>query len=800
VATEKKKIKKPVKPVVQVRFPVWPLGEKQTFWLFFGLSLLLTLILFSRYLFGSELFIFDDVGSDTLTMFFPGLVQSARYCRENGIPGWSFYIGLGDNFYPGTLLSPWHWIYIPMNAATIAYSIAWVQAAILFTTGLVFYRFLREALFSLPVCIVGSMLYAFGGYLVVGSAWYGHSTVIFWMTLALLGFELLLRKKNWWLFIIPFVLMLDVRSYFLILFMIIYSFIRIMDLYSFSWRALFMNYKRMLICGVVALLVSLPFVGGNWHRFAYSPRVSGRVSYSEHLSSVFPFRTASQEHYLTAFFRMISNDALGSANTFNGWKNYLEAPLFYIGLITILLVFQFFALASKKRKILYGAFLGLWVFMIIFPWFRFAFYGFAGDYYKGALSLFIPFSFLFVGLLGFQEIMNGKKPNLVVLGITLVMLLGLIWFPYHEPKVTISQAVQLKASLFLIAYAVLIGWIQNEKFKRIILPSILLVVAVEALVFSWSSFNERGSIHKADIGNKKFQFDHSIEAVDYIKKNDPGLFYRIDKIYGSVKSGYNDGMVQDFFGSKMYQSHNHKNYVRFLDEMGIIDGSQEKNTRWLLGLSNNQYLHPLFSIKYLLSKPNAQVNVNPALYDEVTKTGDVEVYRNKYFLPFGIPFDQYIDYDDFKNVPYDQKQGAIYQGIILEDDAHEGKFQLNKVPFSSMNTSATDLVNLISTLPDKSMKMEYFSQNRIVGSIGLNKPSVVFFSIPFDIGWKAKVDDVKSDLFLADIGFTGLYVEPGNHVIELYYDPPLSKIGWIGFFGAFALGFVIYRYKVQFWK
>ena len=117
-----------------------------------------------------------------------------------------------------------------------------------------------------------------------------------------------------------------------------------------------------------------------------------------------------------------------------------------------------------------------------------------------------------------------------------------------------------------------------------------------------------------------------------------------------------------------------------------------------------------------------------------------------------------------------------------------------------MNTSATDLVNLISTLPDKSMKMEYFSQNRIVGSIGLNKPSVVFFSIPFDIGWKAKVDDVKSELFLADIGFTGLYVEPGKHVIELYYDPPLSKIGWLGFFGAFALGFVIYRYKDQFWK
>ncbi|MBK9984460.1 MAG: hypothetical protein IPP15_19175 [Saprospiraceae bacterium] len=117
-------------------------------------------------------------------MFFPNLVQSARYCRETGIPGWSFYIGVGDNCYPGVLLNPFHWVFIPMDAATIAYSIAWVQASVLFLTGLVFYRFLRVASFSLPVCIVGALLYSFGGYLVVGSSWYGHSIVIFWYTLS----------------------------------------------------------------------------------------------------------------------------------------------------------------------------------------------------------------------------------------------------------------------------------------------------------------------------------------------------------------------------------------------------------------------------------------------------------------------------------------------------------------------------------------------------------------------------------------------------------------------------------------
>src|SRR4030095_1887130 len=243
LATQKKKIKKNVKSTPKQFAYSWPLGEKQTFLLFCSIAFILTLILFSKYLFGTELFIFDDAGSDTISIFYPNLVQAARYVREVGIPGWSFWVGIGSNTYPGFLLSPLSWVYIPMSETTIAYSIAWVQAAILFGTGLIFYTFLKAAKFSSPVCIIGALIYAFGGYLVVGSSWYVHSIAIFWMTLSFLGFELLLRKKNWWLFVIPFILMLDVRAYFLVLFMVLYSIVRILDVYQFSWRELFMGYK-----------------------------------------------------------------------------------------------------------------------------------------------------------------------------------------------------------------------------------------------------------------------------------------------------------------------------------------------------------------------------------------------------------------------------------------------------------------------------------------------------------------------------------------------------------------------------
>jgi hypothetical protein len=200
-----------------------------------------------------------------------------------------------------------------------------------------------------------------------------------------------------------------------------------------------------------------------------------------------------------------------------------------------------------------------------------------------------------------------------------------------------------------------------------------------------------------------------------------------------------------------------------------------------------------------LSKGNAQTDVNPALYKEISKAGDVHIYQNKIFLPFGIPFDQYIDYDDFKNVPVDEKQSAIYQGVVLEDNVLDGQMKLNKIPFASLEGTASAVLDQMHAMSDKSMKMTYFDQNRIIGSIEVAKPSVVFFSIPYDIGWKVKVDDVNSHLVQADIGFTGLYVEAGKHVIDLYYEPPLSKSGWLGYLGAFVIGFGIFRFKEKFW-
>jgi len=125
---------------------------------------------------------------------------------------------------------------------------------------------------------------------------------------------------------------------------------------------------------------------------------------------------------------------------------------------------------------------------------------------------------------------------------------------------------------------------------------------------------------------------------------------------------------------------------------------------------------------------------------------------------------------------------------------------LEKVTLTSVTGTVSTALEKMSSLAGQSMKMDYFHQNQIKGTIEVAKPSVIFYSIPFDDGWKAKVDNVKTDLWEVNLGLTGLYVKEGKHTIELIYEPPLSRIGWLGVIGAVMIGLGIRRYKGWFWK
>jgi len=77
----------------------------------------------------------------------------------------------------------------------------------------------------------------------------------------------------------------------------------------------------------------------------------------------------------------------------------------------------------------------------------------------------------------------------------------------------------------------------------------------------------------------------------------------------------------------------------------------------------------------------------------------------------------------------------------------------------------------------ETLQMTRHGQNAIEGSITLTKKKLLFFSIPFDKGWRALVDGKEDKIERVNIGFMGLMLDKGEHTIELTYRPPFILTG-----------------------
>ena len=185
---------------------------------------------------------------------------------------------------------------------------------------------------------------------------------------------------------------------------------------------------------------------------ANSPRVAGDVSFFADLMGKFGFE--SSLHYATAVMRTFSNDLLGTGSEYLGYRNYLEAPMFYCGLSALLLAPQVFGFLDKKKKILFGIAAFMFIAPVIFPFFRYAFWLFAGDYYRG-FSLVVSGGLLYFALHALHHILETGKISVINLGVTLVILLAFLFVPLAE-NLAVDSTIRNSAAMFLILEAGLI--------------------------------------------------------------------------------------------------------------------------------------------------------------------------------------------------------------------------------------------------------------------------------------------------------------------------------------------------------
>ncbi len=761
-------------------------GKKGVF-LAFGFIAIVAFFVFKDFILQKKMFLYKDIGSDTLNGVLPYFAGMADYIHSYGTPKWSWAEGFGQSIFAGFLRDPFQIISYIAGKNNIPQIFIYVEVLKIMLGGSIFYLFLKTLKISNFAATITSLMFSFSGFMIIGACWYIFTYEAFCIALMLLAFEKVFQNNKWFLFVVSVFLVsisMPFNLYIYGIFIAIYAAFRQLTQPNYSVKKLLILYSKLIVLGIAGLLLSGPFLLENLVQLIESPRGSGGSSYFQILVSKGLFEFPDKWQFGSAMMRMFSSDILGSGSDFKGWnQNFLEAPMSYCGLLSLILMPQVFSFINKPVKRWYIVLIVLFFIPTIFPYFRYIFWLFSGDYYR-AYSFFISLIFLIYTALALDLIVKHKKINIVSLLVTLGVLLVLISYPYFKgmdfnrdgtPDNAVDETVSLFVKIFLAAYAGIVFLLFKTKDTNKIKYSLVGLVALELIYLSGLTVNRRSIVSASELKEKVGYNDYSLEAVAYIKSIDKS-FYRIDKggyfSGGAIHGSLIDHKIQGYYGTSTYNSFAHPNYINYFRSYGVISKTNEFEARWVPGLIGKPVLETLNHVKYILTKSNFVSNWKFS-HDSINKFGDIVVLRSKFQLPFGYTYDKYIKQSDFDQLSIAQKDFVSLVAVAVKDNetsSMSGLTQFQLKDTINIGQFTFDLYkNYVDNLKKDSITLSCFEQSKIEGNIYVSENKISNLSMTLDDGWKLKVDDKEAEKLFVSNGLTGIYLTKGNHKIEMVY-------------------------------
>jgi len=183
------------------------------------------------------------------------------------------------------------------------------------------------------------------------------------------------------------------------------------------------------------------------------------------------------------------------------------------------------------------------------------------------------------------------------------------------------------------------------------------------------------------------------------------------------------------------------------------------------------------SIKYNFVKGDLEYSKSMG-YDFIASFGDVNVLKNKYYLPLGYTYDKYITIDNYRKLSKEWKEFILYNACVVDtvDETLSGltEFDLND---TLVNYTWSHHSKIIESRKSSVLEMKRFTNGRIEGTINSPSDRMLFFSFPYSKGWKAYIDDNEADISVVNMGLVGLPISSGEHKVELKYSLPNINLG-----------------------
>ncbi len=717
---------------------------------------------------------------------------------NGGLFGWDWGTDLGSPLFTSYSFyntgSPFFWITEIFPKSITISLIPFLLAIKTGVSALTSYAYMRRFLKNTNACFIGAMLYAFSGFQAYNVFFNHFHDAVAFFPLLLLALEMNVQDNKKGVFALCVALCGVVNYYFFIsevIFVIIYFIIRCTDK---NFNITIPKFLKLAFEAVAGTFIACVVLVPSYYSICDNPRVDEYLTGTDMIVYSDKFRIL---RIIQGFFMM--PDPPARVNLFNSETARWASIAGYLPMFSMAGVIAF--MRAKKKNWMKNLIITSIVFAFV-PVLNSAFQLFKGTYYARWFFMPILIMCLMTAYVFDDENALSDEPVDIKKGIPLVAVvlaasLAVFFLPSADDDgkyqfFEIAEYPELfyiqffvSAALFAGLLAVVYYFKKNKKYVRTVSFVTCLACAVSMMSTVYYGV--------AQGPNPDIYISRAVNGAENITlpSYEEAGFYRIE----TSENTDNWPMLWGYSTIRAFNSTVSTSIMKFYDMLGIernVASRPEKTFYALRSLLSVRYYfdeskneetelsgsqnEKLFGINRFssLDSDNEKVRNNNILnmrgFSYINSQNGFNVYENKNYIPMGFAYDTYLTYDEFSNLSTENKTRNLISSLVLNQDQIK-KYDdiLTHYDINEYNGDST-YIDACKEKKSKSCSKFEPDNDGFSAEIKLSKKSLVFFSVPYDKGFSAKVNGKKAEIEEVDGGLMAVVCDKGENKIRFDFE------------------------------
>lgn len=150
-----------------------------------------------------------------------------------------------------------------------------------------------------------------------------------------------------------------------------------------------------------------------------------------------------------------------------------------------------------------------------------------------------------------------------------------------------------------------------------------------------------------------------------------------------------------------------------------------------------------------------------------------EIYENMLYIPMGFGYDSYVSEKTAENRGKSTREKLLIKSLVLNDEQIEKYSDILELASPAVyNFDEEDYIAACREKQQNCARSFVWDSKGFEAEITLEKPELVFFSVPYSEGWTAEVNGKPADVEKVSYGFMAVKADKGENVITFSYRTP----------------------------